>query len=128
MDRIRFAIKATEQFASYPQQLQEAGFNCWMRLTGWNRQIATSKCAFGSYPSSDVGTGCGILWMGRGATAAMEPGMSTVVASTFSEGLPSKHEVLNVALNGTAFDDFGLLTLAAVAKLLHCSKGHVSRM
>lgn len=27
-----------------------------------------------------------------------------------------------------ALDDFGLLTLAAVAKLLHCSKAHVSNV
>ena len=31
-------------------------------------------------------------------------------------------------LDGTAFDDFGLLTLATVAKLLHCSKAHVSNV
>jgi hypothetical protein len=31
-------------------------------------------------------------------------------------------------LDGTALDDFGLLTLAAVAKLLHCSKAHVSNV
>lgn len=30
--------------------------------------------------------------------------------------------------NGAAFDDFGLLTLATVAKLLHCSKAHVSNV
>ena len=28
----------------------------------------------------------------------------------------------------SALDDFGLLTLATVAKLLHCSKAHVSRV
>ncbi len=31
-------------------------------------------------------------------------------------------------LDGTSSDDFGLLTLAAVAKLLHCSKAHVSNV
>ena len=31
-------------------------------------------------------------------------------------------------LDGTAFDDFGLLSLATVAKLLHCSKAHVSNV
>ena len=30
--------------------------------------------------------------------------------------------------DGTALDDFGLLTLAGVAKLLHCSKAHVSNI
>jgi excisionase family DNA binding protein len=31
-------------------------------------------------------------------------------------------------LDGTAFDDFGLLTLATVAKLLHCSKAHITNV
>ena len=31
-------------------------------------------------------------------------------------------------LDGTGRDDFGLLTLASVAKLLHCSKAHVSHV
>ena len=30
--------------------------------------------------------------------------------------------------DGTALDDFGLLTLKAVAELLHCSKAHVSNV
>lgn len=32
----------------------------------------------------------------------------------------------NMRSDSTASDDFGLLTLTAVAKLLHCSKAHVS--
>lgn len=31
-------------------------------------------------------------------------------------------------LDGTALDDFGLLTLTTVAKLLHCSKAHVANI
>ena len=54
--------------------------------------------------------------------------MSAVAASSPSEARHNRDEVLNVALDGTALDDFGLLTLATVAKLLHCSKAHVSNV
>jgi excisionase family DNA binding protein len=33
-----------------------------------------------------------------------------------------------MTVDGSGFDDFGLLTLATVAKLLHCSKAHVSNV
>jgi hypothetical protein len=51
-----------------------------------------------------------------------------VTASTCSEPRRNEHEDLKMALNGTVFEDFGLLTLATVAKLLHCSKAHVSNV
>jgi hypothetical protein len=61
IDRIRFAIKATDQFTHHPRQLQEAVCNCWTRWIGWNRQIATSKSGFGRHPSSNVRTRCRTL-------------------------------------------------------------------
>jgi excisionase family DNA binding protein len=54
--------------------------------------------------------------------------MSSVAASTLSEARRNESEVPKVALNSAPFDDFGLLTLATVAKLLHCSKAHVSNV
>jgi excisionase family DNA binding protein len=70
--------------------------------------------------------------------------MSAIAASTPSQAGRNQDEVLNVATGvtevadlypaacnretGTAFDDLGLLTLATVAKLLHCSKAHVSNV
>jgi excisionase family DNA binding protein len=33
-----------------------------------------------------------------------------------------------MTVDGSGFDDFGLLTLATVAKLLRCSRAHVSNL
>ena len=50
--------------------------------------------------------------------------MSTVPPPALTQERRNK----DVAFNGTALDDFGLLTLETVAKLLHCSKAHVSNV
>jgi excisionase family DNA binding protein len=52
----------------------------------------------------------------------------SIAASTLSEARRNEDKVPKVSLNGTAFEDFGLLTLATVAKLLHCSKANVSNV
>ena len=52
----------------------------------------------------------------------------SVAATTLSEPRHDEDQALKVSVNGTAFEDFGLLTLATVAKLLHCSKAHVSNV
>jgi excisionase family DNA binding protein len=52
----------------------------------------------------------------------------SIPAPALSEPRRNEHEDLKLARNGTVFEDVGLLTLASVAKLLHCSKAHVSNV
>jgi Helix-turn-helix domain len=52
----------------------------------------------------------------------------SVAASTLSGTRRDEDQALKMSVDGTAFEDFGLLTLATVAKLLHCSKAHVSNV
>lgn len=54
--------------------------------------------------------------------------MSTAPAAALIEERHNKDHVRKVAFNGITLDDFGLLTLETVAKLLHCSKAHVSNV
>lgn len=45
IDRIRFAIKHTEQFGPRSDQMREAGCSCWTRYSGWKLWTAVSRHA-----------------------------------------------------------------------------------